>query len=116
MKNTKNTAYIALISIGMASLFGCSTIESIGNLGPNNLKVYSVSSSNFLNSSQMIVVLDKKGDVSAYAGGTSAGYGAVGLQTLTSATTAGAVIYGANAIKNGLHNTSSKVIIKAPII
>ena len=112
MKNTKNTVYIALISIGMASLVGCSTIESIGNLGPNNLKVYSVSSSNFLNSSQMIVVLDKKGDVSAYAGGTSAGYGAVGLQTAASATTVGAVVYGANAIKNGLH-TTPKVIVKA---
>ena len=53
----------------------------------------------------MLVILDKKGNVSAYTGGTASGWGTVALQTGGTVATAGAIAYGAKAIQNGLQNT-----------
>lgn len=97
------------LAAGMLLLSGCASIQSVGHIGPNKLKVFSISHSNFLNSSQMLVVLDKSGNVSAYTGGTASGWGTVGLQTGSTLASAGAVMYGANAIKNGLQSTTVNV-------
>jgi hypothetical protein len=99
---------ITLLALAALSLTGCATIEEMGQIGPN--KVYSVSNSSFLSSSQMIVVLNKKGDVSAYTGGTVEGPGAVGLQTAGTVLTAGAIGYAGRAIENGLESTTIKGI------
>jgi hypothetical protein len=60
----------------------------------------------------MLVVLDKKGNVAAYTGGTVSGYGTIGLQTGASLASAGAIFYGAKAIQNGAKNAS--VGVKTP--
>lgn len=75
-----------------------SSIKPLGSLGPN--KVYSVSNSNFLTASEMLVVLNKNGDVAAYTGGTTAGAGTVGLETGASVLTAGAIAYAGRSLAN----------------
>lgn len=103
------TAVIAQLTIAIITLSGCgASIEEMGQIGPN--KVYSVTKSNFLSSSQMLVVLNKKGDVSAYTGGTVSGAGTVGLQTAGTVVTAGAIGYAGRSIENGLESTTIKGI------
>ncbi len=89
-----------------ASLAACaSNIEPVGMLGPNKLKVFVIKNNDFLSASRMLVILDKNGNVSAYSGGTVAGAGAAGLQSLDTVASAAAVVVGANAIQHGLQNT-----------
>tara|TARA_R110000868_G_scaffold272378_1_gene531652 strand:+ start:787 stop:1167 length:381 start_codon:yes stop_codon:yes gene_type:complete len=85
-------------------LIGCSSITPIGAIGPNKLGVYSIKESGFLSESKMLVILDKKGNVAAYSGGTVSGVGTVGLQTAGTLATAGAVVVGAKSIQHGLEN------------
>jgi hypothetical protein len=89
-------------------LTGCAaSIEPMGNIGSN--KVYAISNSGFLSSSQMIVVMNKKGNVAAYSGGTTPGLGVVALQTSESVLTAGAIAYAGRSIEQGLKNTQVKM-------
>jgi hypothetical protein len=81
-----------------------SSVQNIGNIGPNNLKVYSIKDSDFLSANRMLVILDKSGNVAAFSGGTVTGLGAVSMQAAGSAAIAGATIIGANALKHGLEN------------
>lgn len=50
----------------------------------------------------MIIVMNKKGDVTAYSGGTTAGMGTVGLQTGASLLTAGAIAYAGRELEHGV--------------
>jgi hypothetical protein len=95
--------FIALLAL--ASLAGCSkTIQPVGVLGPNSLRVFVIKDNDFLSASRMLVILDKKGNVSAFSGGTVAGTGPAVLQTLDTVVSAGAVVVGAQAIQHGLEN------------
>jgi len=90
---------------------GCSSkIEPVGQLGPNKLQVYAIKNNDFFSASKMLVVLDKKGNVSAYTGGTVAGGGAIGMQAVDTVVSAGAIVVGAQAIQHGLENASIKGI------
>lgn len=96
--------HILFLSIFLA---GCAnSIVPVGTLGAKKLGVYAISHNDFLSSSRMLVVLDEKGNVAAYTGGTVSGSGTVGLQTAGSLAGAGAIMYGAKAIKNGLQNAN----------
>lgn len=99
----------------ISSLFivGCSpSIQQMGNIGPKHLKVYSIAKDDFLTSNRMLVVLNDKGDIAAYSGGTVAGGGQVGLSTAASIATSGAMIYGANALEHGLENVKATTTVK----
>jgi len=85
-------------------LTGCASVEKVGEIGPKKLKVYSISHNGFLTASNMIVVLDEKGNVGTSTGGTVAGAGTVGLQTATSIVSSGAIFYGAKALQHGIEN------------
>lgn len=50
----------------------------------------------------MLVLVNKKGEVAAYSGGTSPGAGAVILQTSATLATAGSIAYTGHAIEQGL--------------
>lgn len=75
----------------------------MGKIGSN--KVYAISDNSFLNSSQMIVIVNKKGDVAAYSGGTTQGAGTVALQTGSTLLSAGAIAYAGKSIEHGLETT-----------
>ena len=103
----------AAILIAAVLMTGCvSSVKPVGSLGPQQLQVYNVTNNDFLSSSHMLVVLDKKGNVAAFTGGTVSGYGTVGLQTGASLASAGAIYYGAKAIQNGVKNAA--VNVKTP--
>lgn len=107
---TNKSIKLLSLVVGAALLSSCgSSVQPMGEIGPNRLKVFSITHSTFLNSSQMLLVLDKKGDVTAYTGGSSSGWGTVGLETTTGLASAGAIVYGANAVKNGLQSASVNV-------
>lgn len=91
----------------IAAITSCAanSVQPVGSLGPNHLPVYVIKNNDFLSSSRMLVVLDQKGNVSAYTGTTVPGAGAVTMQAAESAVSAGAVIVGSQAIANGLQNT-----------
>ena len=100
-----------LACLTAALLIGCvSTVQPVGELGPNHLKVFVIKNSDFLSASRMLVILDKKGNVSAYTGGTVSGAGTIGLQAAESVASAGAIVLGAQAIEHGLENASIKGI------
>lgn len=93
-----------------ASLPACaSSIQSLGNIGPKKLGVYVVAHNDFLTASRMVVILDKKGNVAAYTGGTASGFGAVAMQTTGELATAGAIVYGARAVQQGVQHSNVKV-------
>ena len=80
-------------------LTGCSSsIKPIGAMGHNT--VYSISNSNFWTASEMLVVLNKNGDIAAYSGGTTAGAGTIGMQTGATILTAGAIAYAGHSLAN----------------
>lgn len=81
----------------------------MGQMGPKKLQVYSIAHDDFLTSSRMIVILDKKGNLLASSGGTVSGGGTVGLQTGSTLASAGALLYGAKAIQQGLQHASVNV-------
>lgn len=90
----------------ITALTGCaSNIQPVGELGPNKLRVFVIKNNDFLSSSRMLVVLDKKGNVSAYSGNTVSGAGSEVLQTAGTIISAGAVVVGAKAIQSGLQHT-----------
>jgi hypothetical protein len=92
--------------LALAALASCTkSIQPVGNLGPNSLRVFVIKDNDFLSASRMLVILDKKGNVSAYSGGTVSGTGSVALQTMDTVVSAGGVIVGAKAIEHGLENT-----------
>ena len=101
-----------LVGVSLLALTSCVTnnIQPVGMLGPNRLKVYVIKNNDFLSASRMLVILDKKGNVSAYSGNTVSGAGAVSLQAAESALNAGAIVIGAKAIQHGLENASVKGI------
>jgi len=103
-RKVRIVANVALVAVAAMSLSGCATIEEMGHIGSN--KVYSVSSNGFMNSTQMILVMNKKGDVAAYTGGTTEGVGAIALQTGGTVLTAGAIAYAGHAIQHGLETTN----------
>lgn len=106
------------MTVKLRNIFACacitavtacsSNIEPVGQLGPNKLQVYAIKNNDFFSASRMLVVLDKKGNVSAYTGGTVTGGGTVGLQAADTLVSAGAVVVGARAIQHGLENASVK--------
>src|SRR3990167_9741877 len=98
-----------VITMVFLALSACGSIQSVGNLGPKKLGVYSISRNDFLSTSQMLVILDEKGNVAAYSGGTVSGSGTVGLQTLSSLASAGSVVYGAIAIQRGLQHSNVNI-------
>lgn len=98
------TCKLIAITLSAIIVSGCATIEPMGNIGSN--KVYAISDSNFLSSSQMIVVLNKKGAVAAYSGGTTSGPGVVALETAGTVVTAGSIAYAGHAIQHGLETTN----------
>lgn len=104
-----NSKKIMAIIASMMLVGGCSSIQPVGTLGPKKLNVYVISHNDFLSASRMMVVLDKKGNVSAYSGNVISGAGAVALEAAGSFATAGAIVYGANAIQRGVQNSSVKV-------
>lgn len=103
---------LLLIPCIALSLISCSSIKPVGTVGPKKLGVYAIASSDFLSASRMIVVLDERGNVAAYSGGTVSGAGTVGLQTAGTLAGAGAIMYGAKAIKNGLQNSNVVATVK----
>lgn len=62
-----------------------------------------------LSASRMLMVLDKKGNVVAYSGGSVPGGASVGLQAASTVLSAGSVYYGAKAISHGLENMHANV-------
>ncbi len=105
----RNIAVAALACA--ATLTGCSSnIEPVGELGPRKLKVFAIKNNDFFSASRMLVILDKKGNVSAYSGGTVAGGGTIGMQAVDTVVSAGAIVVGAQAIQHGLQNTTIKGI------
>src|SRR3990167_10746869 len=89
---THKIKYIAAC-LSVVVLTGCANnIQPVGMLGPNRLKVYVIKNNDFLSASRMLVILDKKGNVSAYSGNTVSGAGAVSLQAAESALNAGAIV------------------------
>lgn len=109
----------SLVVISALNLAACATIESIGNVGPKKLRVYSIAQTDFFSASRMLLVTDKKGNVVAASGGTVSGPGTVGLETAGTAATAGAVYYGAKAVQSGVdhanvnvHNVPSSFTVK----
>lgn len=111
MKNLTTIIFAFIITFLLAS---CSSVSSIGELGPNKLKVYSVAQNDFLASSRMLVIVDEHGKVVAYTGGTVSGGGTVGLETAGTLTTAGAIAYGANTISHGVQRAThnAKINVK----
>jgi hypothetical protein len=105
----KNKTILGLMISASVFLVGCASIKPVGDIGPKKLKVYNITNNDFLSSSHMLVVLDAKGNVAAYTGGTVPGLGTVGLQTGASLASAGAIYLGAKAIQNGLQGASVKV-------
>jgi len=101
---------IASLLSAVLFLSACDSITQVGEMGPKKLKVYSVTHNGFLSASNMLVILDDRGDLKASAGGVVSGAGTVGLQTASSAVAAGAIVYGAKAIEHGLENASVKGI------
>src|SRR3990167_4979324 len=102
---THKIKYIAAC-LSVVVLTGCANnIQPVGMLGPNRLKVYVIKNNDFLSSSRMLVVLDKKGNVSAYSGNTVSGAGSEALQTAGTIVSAGAVVVGARSIQSGLQHT-----------
>ena len=92
--------------LSILTLTSCANnIQPVGVLGPNRLKVYVIKNNDFLSSSRMLVVLDKRGNVSAYSGNTVSGAGSEALQTAGTIVSAGAVVVGARAIQSGLQHT-----------
>lgn len=93
-------------------LISCATrvIEPVGTLGPKKLPVFVVKDNDFISGSRMLVVLNDKGDVTAYSGGTVQGTGSIAAQVADTAISATAMIVGAKAIEHGLEN--SKINIK----
>lgn len=105
LASTKNNkinwlAHAIIMTLCTLTVACSSSIAPMGNIGSN--KVYALSNNNFLTSNQMIVVLNKKGEVAAYSGGTAAGAGTVGLQTGATILTAGAIAYAGHAFENGV--------------
>lgn len=94
-------------------LTSCSSIRPIGSVGPKHLQVYSIKDGDFLSENSMLIVLNNKGDVAAYTGGTVTGVGTLGLQTAGTLVSAGAVVVGAKSIQHGLQNTNVNGIPKS---
>lgn len=90
-------------------LAGCSSIQSVGKIGPKKLNIFAISSSDFLSANRTIVILDEKGNVIAYTGGTVTGPGTVGMQALGTVASAASVYYGSEAIKRGLQNSNVNI-------
>lgn len=106
----KNNIHAILLLPLLGLLVSCaSTIEPVGNIGPKKLGVYEISHSDFLSASRILVILDEKGNVAAYSGGTVSGLGSVGMQTAGTLAMAGSMIVGANAIEKGLTNMHTNV-------
>jgi hypothetical protein len=94
----------------LSTLSGCSSsIKHVGNLGPQKHEVYQITHDDFLSTTRMLIILDKKGNVLASTGGTVAGGGTVGLQTAGTLATTTALVYGANAIEHGLQHATATV-------
>jgi hypothetical protein len=108
-KTKSSSIFNLLLSSASLMLSACASIQPIGKVGPNKLSVYSISNGTFLSATQMIVILDKKGNVSAYSGGTVSGWGPVALQTGAAVATAGSIAYGANVIGDSLKHPNVHV-------
>jgi hypothetical protein len=91
------------------ALVNCSSIQPIGTIGPKKLNVYAISNTDFFSANRMLVILDKDGNVATATGGTVAGAGTIGLQTVSSLATAGSIYYGTKAIQRGLQNSNVNV-------
>lgn len=98
----QHTIFLLALSILVS---GCSSVKPIGNIGPQKLPVYIISHNDFLSASRMVVILDKKGNISAYNGNVVSGAGTVALEATGALATAGAIAYGAKAIQKGLQKT-----------
>ncbi|HTM63159.1 MAG TPA: hypothetical protein VL360_01505 [Gammaproteobacteria bacterium] len=109
--NIHHKIKIVIAFAAIAALSGCaSNIQPVGYLGPNKLRVFVIKNNDFLSSSRMLVILDKKGNVSAYSGNTVNGAGFVAMQAAETVVSAGALVVGAQAIEHGLENTKIKGI------
>jgi hypothetical protein len=115
----KKLAFTLIALATALNLAACATIQSIGNVGPKKLRVYSITQTDFFSANRMLLVTDKKGNVVAATGGTVSGPGTVGLETAGTIATAGAVYYGAKAVQNGVdhanvnvHNVPSSFTVK----
>jgi hypothetical protein len=104
MMNNIITSILTLISLFL--LASCSSVNSIGEVGPKKLKVYSIAQNDFLAASRMLVIVDERGKVVAYTGGTVSGGGTVGLETAGTLTTAGAIAYGAKTVSHGMQKAA----------
>jgi hypothetical protein len=98
------------VLFGAVMLAACSSIQSVGRLGPKQLPVYAINQNDFLSSNHMLVVLDQHGDVKAYSGGTVSGAGTVAAEVAGTMATAGAIAYGARALESGMKNATVKGI------
>lgn len=85
-------------------LVSCSSVRPIGNVGAQKLAVYSVADNDFLSASRMLLVLDKKGHVVAFTGGTVSGPGTIGLQAAGTLATATSIVMTGRAVQKGLQN------------
>lgn len=106
--NLKTIAVVAPFFLSIS----CSTIQQMGQIGPKKLGVYSIANNDFLSASRMVVILDEKGNVAAYSGGTVSGLGTVGLQTTATLATAGAIAYGGRAVEQGLTHANASANVK----
>lgn len=88
------------------------TIQPVGTLGSQNLNVYKIAQNDLLGSNRMLVILDKKGNVVAYAGGTTTSIGELGMQAISTATSAGAIVYSAKAVEKGLQSMRMNANVK----
>lgn len=100
---------LALLISGFLLASCTRVIEPVGALGPKKLPVYVVKDNDFLSGSRMLVVLNEKGDVIAFSGGTVQGTGAMSVQVANAVISSGAVIAGAKAIEHGLENGTLNV-------
>lgn len=95
---------IILSTLAYCLLVSCSSVRPVGTVGPQKLAVYTIADSDFLSASRMLLVLDKKGHVVAFTGGTVSGPGTVGLQAAGTAATATSIVLGGKAIQKGVEN------------
>lgn len=93
----------------IATLTGCNSIKQIGQIGPKSLPVIKVSSNDFLTASRMLIVLDERGNIVAYVGGTTAGAGTVTLGVAGQAATAASVVYAGRELAQAIRNASIAV-------
>jgi len=89
-------------------LAGCgASMSAVGVVEKN--RVYVIKHGDFLSSSRMILVVDENGKVVASSGGTVQGGGAFTTQTAIGIVSAGATVYGFQALSQAIQGASVTV-------